>query len=84
MKPQSSIFNPTLIRPALLDSLRKLDPRVQWRNPVMFIVWLGSVATTIIAVQQPTGFHIQLTLWLWFTLLFANFAEAIADSASCR
>jgi K+-transporting ATPase ATPase B chain len=78
-KPQTSVFDPALIRPALLDSLRKLDPRVQWRNPVMFIVWLGSVATTFIAVQQPTGFHIQLTLWLWFTVLFANFAEAIAE-----
>ena len=79
MKTKSSIFDPALIRPALLDSLRKLDPRVQWKNPVMFVVYLGSIATTAIVLRQPSGFLVQLTIWLWFTLLFANFAEAIAE-----
>ncbi len=79
MKTKSSVFDPALIRPALLDSLRKLDPRVQWRNPVMFVVWLGSIATTIVLLREPSGFVFQLALWLWFTVLFANFAEAIAE-----
>ncbi len=79
MKTKSSIFDPALIRPALLDSLRKLDPRVQWKNPVMFVVYLGSIATTAIVLRQPSDFLVQLTIWLWFTLLFANFAEAIAE-----
>ncbi len=79
MKTKSSIFDPALLRPALLDSVRKLDPRVQWKNPVMFVVYLGSIATTFIVLRQPSGFLVQLTIWLWFTLLFANFAEAIAE-----
>lgn len=76
---KSSIFDPSLIRPALIDSFRKLDPRVQWKNPVMFVVLLGSAATTIFTVVNPTGFNLQITLWLWATLLFANFAEAMAE-----
>src|SRR5205085_2348732 len=79
MKPQSSIFDPALIRPAILDSFRKLDPRVQWKNPVMFVVLIGSVLTTFFTFAHFSGFHLQLTLWLWFTLLFANFAEAMAE-----
>lgn len=79
MKPQNSIFNPALMFPAMLDALRKLNPREQWKNPVMFVVYLGSIATTFVVMRQPTGFLIQLTVWLWFTLLFANFAEAIAE-----
>ncbi len=79
MKPKSSIFDPALLRPALLDSLRKLDPRVQWRNPVMFVVYLGSIATTFIVIGNPSSFLVQLTLWLWFTVLFANLAEALAE-----
>ena len=79
MKTKSSIFDPSLLRPALLDSIRKLDPRVQWKNPVMFVVYLGSIATTAIVLRHPGGFLVQLTIWLWFTLLFANFAEAIAE-----
>jgi potassium-transporting ATPase ATP-binding subunit len=68
-----------LLRTATADSFRKLHPRTQLRNPVMFIVFLGAIATTIISLGEPTGFHIQVTLWLWFTVLFANFAEAIAE-----
>ena len=79
MKPKSSIFDPELIRPAIIDSFKKLDPRVQWKNPVMFVVLLGSVATTAFTIAHFSSFNVQLTLWLWFTLLFANFAEAMAE-----
>jgi K+-transporting ATPase ATPase B chain len=79
MKPSTSLFDPALLRPALLDALRKLDPRVQWKNPVMFVVLVGSVLTTFFTVAHFSSFNVQLTLWLWFTLLFANFAEAMAE-----
>jgi K+-transporting ATPase ATPase B chain len=79
MKTQSSILDPKLISPAILDSFKKLDPRVQVKNPVMFVVFLGAIITTVITCQQLTSFHLQLTLWLWFTVLFANFAEAMAE-----
>ncbi|MGB8166653.1 MAG: potassium-transporting ATPase subunit KdpB [Chthoniobacteraceae bacterium] len=79
MNTSSSIFDPTLLRPALVDSLRKLDPRVQWKNPVMFVVFLGAIVTTVITAAHFSGFHLQLALWLWFTVIFANFAEAMAE-----
>ena len=79
MKANSSIFDPALLRPALLDACRKLDPRVKWKNPVMFVVFLGSIVTTCITVAHFSGFYLQLTIWLWFTVLFANFAEAMAE-----
>lgn len=78
-KSKSSIFDPALLRPAIIDSFKKLDPRVQWQNPVMFVVLLGTIPTTFITLAHPTRFGVQLTLWLWFTLLFANFAEAMAE-----
>ena len=78
-KTKSSMFDPALLRPAIVDSFKKLDPRVQWQNPVMFVVLLGTIPTTFITLAHPTGFGVQLTLWLWFTLLFANFAEAMAE-----
>jgi K+-transporting ATPase ATPase B chain len=80
-----SIWDPAIVRQAIRDSIVKLDPRVQIRNPVMFIVEVGSVLTTIIWVQQllaGTGdalFTGQVAFWLWFTVLFANFAEAMAE-----
>jgi K+-transporting ATPase ATPase B chain len=77
-----TLFDPALVRPALLDTLRKLDPRTQWRNPVMFVVYLGSAFTTLLAWQQPDAFTIAVALWLWFTVLFANFAEAMAEGRS--
>src|SRR5579862_6899894 len=84
-----SMFDPTLVGPALVDSLRKLDPRIQWRNPVMFVVYIGSIVTTILWVQAlvgkgeaPSWFIINVAIWLWFTLLFANFAEALAEGRS--
>ncbi len=78
-KQKSSIFDPTLVRPALGEALKKLDPRVQWRSPVMFVVFLGALWTSAITVVDFGSFNFQITLWLWFTLLFANFAEAMAE-----
>jgi K+-transporting ATPase ATPase B chain len=77
-----ALFDPALTRAALVDAFRKLDPRTQARNPVMFVVYLGSLLTTALSVAQPTGFTIAVTLWLWFTVLFANFAEALAEGRS--
>jgi K+-transporting ATPase ATPase B chain len=80
-----SIWDPTIIQQAIVDSLRKLDPRIQVRNPVMFIVEVGSLITTAIWVQELMGgkgnplFTGQVAFWLWFTVLFANFAEAMAE-----
>ena len=80
-----SIWDPGIVRQAVVDSLRKLDPRIQIKNPVMFIVEVGSLLTTIIFVQELVGrvgrplFTGQVAFWLWFTVLFANFAEAMAE-----
>ena len=78
-RKRSSLFDKSLVRGAIVDSFRKLDPRTQLRNPVMFIVYLGAIITTVITATAPSAFHVQVTLWLWFTVLFANFAEAIAE-----
>src|SRR5262245_15936855 len=69
-----------LVRRAVGASFRKLDPRVQARNPVMFVVEVGAALTTVITVLNYGGFALQVTLWLWFTVLFANFAEAMAEA----
>jgi K+-transporting ATPase ATPase B chain len=82
MKQSLPLFDPALVKPALVDSFKKLDPRVQWRNPVMFVVWVGSAFTTVLALQSPDGFTLCVALWLWFTVLFANFAEALAEGRS--
>ncbi len=80
------IFSPGIIRRAVVDSLRKLDPRWMARNPVMFVVEVGSVLTTFLVGRDLLArdlavfkFELQITLWLWFTVLFANFAEAMAE-----
>jgi potassium-transporting ATPase ATP-binding subunit len=85
----SWFVNKDLMKRALLDSFLRLTPRYQWRNPVMFVVYIGSILTTILWVQAitgkgeaPAGFILAVTLWLWVTLLFANFAEAIAEGRS--
>ncbi|MGN6236726.1 potassium-transporting ATPase subunit KdpB [Dyella sp.] len=82
----TSQFNRELVLAAVADSFRKLSPRLQFRNPVMFVVFLCSLFTTGLWVQAlaghgeaPTGFIFAVSLWLWFTLLFANFAEALAE-----
>src|SRR5580693_80530 len=79
-----SLFDPSILGPAVGDALRKLDPRTLWRNPVMFTVEIVSAATTILFVRDlvvgsGAGFSGQISLWLWFTVLFANFAEAVAE-----
>ncbi len=94
-KSDTSIFDATIIRRAIGDSFKKLDPRVQLRNPVMFVVEVGSVITTIEFVRlliqtltqshadprllSETFFVLAIAIWLWFTVLFANFAEAMAE-----
>src|SRR6266404_5162494 len=85
----SWFVNPDLMKRALRDSLLRLTPRYQWRNPVMFVVYVGSILTTVLWVQAllgkgeaPAEFILAVTLWLWVTLLFANFAEAIAEGRS--
>ena len=74
-----------LLLPAIADSFRKLSPRVQLRSPVMFVVYVGSIITTLLYVQAlfgqgetSPGFILATSIWLWFTVLFANFAEALA------
>ena len=84
-----SMFDPVLLRPAIVDSFKKLTPRTQFRNPVMFCVYVGSMLTTILWIaalggqaEAPAGFILAVSLWLWFTVLFANFAEALAEGRS--
>ena len=88
MSTQSqSMFDPKLVKRAIGDSFRKLDPRVQVRNPVMFVVYIGSILTLILFIQAVAtnqgeaapGFILAISLWLWFTVFFANFAEAMAE-----
>ena len=78
-----TLFDPALVGPAAADAFRKLDPRVQWRNPVMFVVYVGSAFSTALALfgsdARPDGFALGVAVWLWFTVLFANFAEALAE-----
>jgi K+-transporting ATPase ATPase B chain len=76
------LFDPALVRPALADAFRKLDPRQQWRNPVMFVVYIGSLFATLLATQGEAGFTLAIAVWLWLTVLFANFAEALAEGRS--
>ena len=76
---KSSTFDSTLLRRAAVDAFRKFDPREQVKNPVMFVVFVGAIVTTIVTAGSFTLFNVQITLWLWFTALFANFAEAVAE-----
>ncbi|OIR05551.1 potassium-transporting ATPase B chain [mine drainage metagenome] len=84
-----SLFERDIVKQAVVDSFKKLSPRQQMKNPVMFVVWAGSVLTTALFFQAlvghgeaPSGFILAITLWLWFTVLFANFAEAVAEGRS--
>jgi K+-transporting ATPase ATPase B chain len=81
------LFKPQALRAAASDALRKLSPRAQVRNPVMFVVYAGSILTTLLFVQSlagageaSPGFTLHVAVWLWFTVLFANFAESLAES----
>ncbi len=84
-----ALLDPALLQPAVIDAFRKLDPRVQWRNPVMFVVYVGSLLTTLLWLESLSGkgtessaFILAVAVWLWFTVLFANFAEAMAEGRS--
>ncbi len=90
MQTTQSMTDPALLREAAVESFKRLSPRHQVKNPVMFVVWLGSVLTTSLFIQalvgdgearvvETPGFILAITLWLWFTVLFANFAEAVAE-----
>ena len=88
-KKAFSLLDPALLRPAIAASFAKLSPRVQWRNPVMFVVYIGSILTTLLGFQAlqgkgegSVGFIFAVAVWLWFTVLFANFAEALAEGRS--
>ncbi|AKP59207.1 potassium-transporting ATPase subunit KdpB [Mycobacteroides abscessus] len=75
----TGVFDPAQLIKALPLAVRKLDPRHMARNPVMFVVTVGSVATTVLAVLHPSIFAWAITAWLWFTVVFANLAEAVAE-----
>jgi K+-transporting ATPase ATPase B chain len=84
-KPES-LFNWSILGPAMVNSIKKIDPRHQIKNPVMFVVLIGSIFTTGLYSQAvfgkgeaPAGFILAISLWLWFTVIFANFAEAMAE-----
>src|SRR6266700_169348 len=78
------LFDPPIVKRAIWDSFVKLSPKTLWKNPVMFVVEIGAALTTILLARDvatkagSAGFDLQITLWLWFTVLFANFAEAMA------
>jgi potassium-transporting ATPase ATP-binding subunit len=85
---ERSLFDPEIVRPAIWESFRKLTPQHVIKNPVMFVVEIGSVLTTLILVRdlfaptpgsQPLWFTFNVSFWLWFTVVFANFAEAVAE-----
>ena len=85
-KKTRKIFDPSIVVPAAWDSLKKLDPRHQLKNPVMFVVEVGSVLTTALWLHSLGGhgeaspaFILAVSLWLWFTVIFANFSEAMAE-----
>lgn len=87
---QLSLLDKKLLLPAITDSFKKLNPITQAKNPVMFVVYIGSILTTLLGIYSATGhdaggstsFIISITIWLWFTLLFANFAEGLAEGRS--
>lgn len=88
----ASLLDPALMKQALGQAIAKLDPRIQWRNPVMSVVyagsllctglWLASLGDPAVAGGEGSGFMLAIALWLWFTVLFANFAEAMAEGRS--
>ena len=85
----TSLFDRHILQQACLDAFAKLTPQQQWKNPVMFVVYLGSILTTVLWLQALKGqseesadFILSITIWLWFTVLFANFAEAVAEGRS--
>ena len=83
--PVSALFDPKIVVPAIGSAFVKLDPRTLMKNPVMFVLEVVTALTTVILIRDLVtgganlGFEFQIVLWLWFTVLFANFAEAIAE-----
>src|SRR5215510_3539460 len=83
--PVSAMLDPKIVMPAIGASVTKLDPRLMIKNPVMFVVEIVAALTTVIFLRdlvtggENLGFTFQIILWLWFTVLFANFAEAVAE-----
>ena len=80
----SRLFTGEIVVRAIKDSFIKLNPAIIVKNPVIFIVWIGALMTSVVVLVdifsgQFSNFNFQITLWLWFTVLFANFAEAIAE-----
>jgi potassium-transporting ATPase ATP-binding subunit len=73
------LLDPAMLIKALPDAIRKLDPRVMWHNPVMLIVEIGALYTTILSIEDPSAFGWWITAWLWLTVVFANLAEAVAE-----
>ena len=84
-KPVSALFDPKIVLPAIGSAFVKLNPRTLIKNPVMFVLEMVTALTTVILIRdivtggESIGFEFQIVLWLWFTVLFANFAEAIAE-----
>ena len=76
---QGGLLDPKMLWKSTPDALRKLDPRTLWRNPVMFIVEIGAVWSTWLAIVNETWFAWLTVIWLWLTVLFANLAEAVAE-----
>src|SRR5579871_777019 len=84
--PMRSMFETSFVMPAVWESFRRLTPPAQWRNPVMFVCYIGAILTTGLWVQAlsgkgeaAAGYILAVSAWLWITVLFANFAEAIAE-----
>ncbi|MFJ9744123.1 potassium-transporting ATPase subunit B, partial [Streptomyces sp. NPDC101166] len=75
----AGLFDPKMLLGSLPDALKKLDPRIMWRNPVMLIVEIGAVWATVLAIASPTFFAWAIVVWLWLTVIFANLAEAVAE-----
>ena len=77
---KDGLITPKIFKQAMIDALIQLDPRIQVRNPVMFVTFLGAIFVTFIVIVNPFSFfNLQIMLWLWFTVLFANFSGAIAE-----
>ena len=83
--PVSALFDPGIVMPAIGSAFKKLNPRTLMKNPVMFVLEVVTALTTVIFIRDlvtggaSLGFELQIVIWLWFTILFANFAEAIAE-----
>src|ERR1700733_1895188 len=75
------LFDPEIVMPAIVESFKKLNPFHMWKNPVMFVTEVGAAVTTLdlFFTKDSIAFVLQISLWLWFTVIFANFAEAMAE-----